>query len=123
MAIVGVGLGIYSALHPDWLLQLFLAEQCRFVKFHLILNPAVWVGRSAEEIRASIEAMSQALRNPDEHSIHGWVTWRLQIAKRFDPSPRELPDEVVKDLVDYYKVKRLRNHQLYFARQAPRRNR
>ncbi len=123
IAIVVVGLGIYSALHPDWLLQRFLAEQCRFVKFHLILNPAVWHGRSGDEIRASVEAMFHALRNPDEHLIHGWVTWRLQIAKRFDPIPKELPEEVVKDLVDYYKVKRLRDQQRYFDRQAQRRHR
>ena len=121
IAIVVVVLGIYSALHPDWLLQRFLAEQCRFVKFHILLNPAVWYGRSSEEMRSSVEAMSESLRNPEEHLIHEWVTWRVQIAKRFDPIPNDIPDEVVKELVDYYKVKRLQNQQRYFDRQAKRR--
>ena len=123
IAIVVVVLGIYSALHPDWLLQRFLAEQCRFVKFHILLNPAVWHGRTGDEIRSTVEAMSQALRNPNEHLIHEWVTWRVQIAKRFDPLPKDIPEDVVKELVDYYKTKRLQNQQRYFDRQALRRHR
>ena len=123
IAIVVVVLGIYSALHPDWLLQRFLAEQCRFVKFHILLNPAVWYGRSSEEIRSTVETMSQSLRNPDEHLIHDWVTWRVHFAKRFNPLPKDIPDEVVMELVDYYKVKRLQNQQRYFDRQAKRRHR
>lgn len=123
IAIVVVVLGIYSALHPDWLLQRFLAEQCRFVKFHILLNPAVWHGRTSEEIRSTLEEMTQSLRKPDEHMIHEWVTWRVQIAKRFNPLPKDMPDEVVKELVDCYKAKRLQYQQRYFDRQARRRHR
>jgi len=123
IAIVVVVLGIYSALHPDWLLQRFLAEQCRFVKFHLLLNPAVWYGRTGEEMRSTVEAMSQSLRNPDEHVIHEWVTWRIQIAKRFEPLTKDIPADVVEEIVDYYKAKRLQNQQQYFDRQAKRRHR
>ncbi len=123
IAIVVVGQGIYSSLHPDWLLQRFLAEQCRSVKFHILLNPAIWHSRSGDEIQATVEAMSQALRNPDVHLIREWVTWRVQIAKRFDPLPKDFPEDVVKDLVDYYKVKRLQDQQRYFDRQAERRHR
>jgi uncharacterized membrane protein YhaH (DUF805 family) len=89
----------------------------------VLLNPTVWYGRSSDEIRNSIESMSHVLRNPEEHMIHEWVTWRVQISKRFDPLPSSIPDEVLKELVDYYKVKRLQNQQRYFDRQAQKRHR
>ena len=123
VAIVVVGLGIWSALHPAWLLKRFLAEQCRFIKFHLLLNPAKWHGRSDEEVRALVERALQPLRKPEIHLMHEWLTWKCQLVDRFDAVPANLPDEVAKEVASYYEDKRLLEQQLYFDRQAKKRHR
>lgn len=123
IAIVVVGLGIYSALHPDWLLQRFLAEQCRFIKFQLLLNPGAWYKSKPEEIRAQVERTAALLSEPSTHMIHEWVTWRKRIADRFDALPADIPADLLRDLIDYYEVKRLRGQQQYFQKQADKRHR
>lgn len=123
VAIVVVGFGIWSALHPDWLRQRFLAEQCRFIKYYMLLNPAAWHGRSEEELRATVERMLVPLRNPNRHVMHEWVTWKHQYVQRFDPVPAQLPEDAVKELISYYQDKRLQEQQHYFEREARKRHR
>lgn len=122
-AIIAVGLGIWSALQPDWLLKRFIAEQCRFVKFHLLLDPKAWHGRADAEVKLAVENLLQPLRAPERHFVHEWVSWKRKLVGRFDAVPIDLPDDIATELIAYYEIKRLRYQQGYFAGQAKKRHR
>lgn len=132
-ALVLVGMGLWSALHPDWLLKRFIAEQCRFVKFHLLLNPALWQGKTDAEIKTAIEHTLLPLRKAGEDSSKGgshgkefieeWVKWEQdkQIVGRYQPIPGSLPADLARELTDYYHDKRLSVQGAYFDGQAKKR--
>ncbi len=123
IALIGVGVGIYMALHPHWLLNRFLSEQCRFVKFQYILNPAAWYNRPDHEVRSELQEILQNLRSKDRRLIRQWVTWQLSIAKRFQAAPAGIPEDVMREIRQYYMAKRLTYQFAYFHTQAKKRMR
>jgi hypothetical protein len=126
-AIVLVVLGICSSFHKTWLSNRFIAEQCRFIKFHLLLDPAFWYGQTESAIRSTVANLLQPLRIKNKQFlgkdglIHQWVTWKSKITDRYVPISNPLPVEVANQLIDYYKDKRLDYQHHYFEDQAKKR--
>ncbi|MFO0943828.1 MAG: hypothetical protein U0930_24085 [Pirellulales bacterium] len=123
IAIVVVGLGMWSAFHPYWLQHRFVAEQCRFIKFHLLLNPSVWYGKKPVELKKIIDHYVHAIKSPDKQLIHKWVTWRRTVCDRFQNLPVGLGEDLQKQIVEYVIEKRLDYQRGYFHKQAEKRHR
>jgi len=127
-AIVLVVMGIRSALQPGWLLKRFIAEQCRFIKFHLLLNPAIWLGKTDAEIKSGIAGIMTQLHEADQnsadqgkHTIEEWVKWKHPIVGRYQAIPPSLPDDLAKELTTYCEDKRLDVQRRYFDLEAKKR--
>jgi hypothetical protein len=131
-ALVSVAVGVFAAWHKGWLHQRYTAEQCRGIKFRMLLDPARWVGKTLEEIQAELAKDIENLNLPrdlkccTEHHIEQWVL------RDFSPplkhpelaEYRDFPADlgsVEGQIVEYCRDKRLRLQARYFESQAERR--
>jgi hypothetical protein len=119
---VAVLLGIIAACHHKWIRQRFCAEQCRFIKFDYLLHPQRWQGA---DDRARQEAIQQTLSRLDAAKrrrwLHHWVRREVQVIDDTALGSADLPEQCAKELVEYFRTRRLEHQLSYFERQAKKR--
>lgn len=108
-------MGLLAYRHENWLLERCRAEQLRALKFHRLLDAALWSGDErdrlgwAERVRTEVER-TRALRYQDIAAIAG-----MEDVPGL--GPRYVPDAAsLEALVAYYDRKRLSPQREYFLR-------
>jgi hypothetical protein len=121
-ALVAVVVGLRVALSKEWLVEREKAERCRFEKFGFLISPEAWSDPS------NVRQAWLSRRVEDIDALNRRVLKRLAEEAEKDSEPTSLGaaariDKATLDqLVDYYRVKRLRYQLRYFERQAKRRD-
>lgn len=115
-----VAIGLLSVGHTRWLLRRYQAERLRLLKFRLLADPRLWIEPRRENWRERLTARVEAietLRGDD-------LTAESEREDVPDHSPRDVCDRVpagvMRDLLDYYRRRRLAPQSAYFARSAGR---
>lgn len=122
IALLAVILGLIQARQTRWLLQRYIAERCRMLKFHFLIDPdlwsknpaqiKVWEDRLREEVRKIKEMTPQLLRR--------WIKEHEATEMPSGVSNCEITGSAIKALIDYYRDKRLNVQMHYFQKRAHR---
>ncbi|MGQ0637208.1 MAG: hypothetical protein ACT4QC_21580 [Planctomycetaceae bacterium] len=149
VTLVAVIVGSIVWLHQGWVQGRFIAEQCRFLKFHLLFDPARWYRQDAQTINGELEQFLvniQDLRSSRDgkpfwrirrfvqrlqpthrrkvHSfLHEWIVGHRALIPPWKDVPRDLPPEVTRQIVDYAVTKRLGRQSWYYSTEGERRRR
>jgi len=110
-------LGLRFVFKEKWLLARHQAEQCRLLKYNLLIHPALW---SQLE---SIDDRLLALQQPDvRRAPHADIKKALKKATRepvpygpFETAEQLLSRQIVRSLVEYYLARRLSPQKEYLA--------
>ncbi|QYZ78076.1 hypothetical protein E2N92_00835 [Methanofollis formosanus] len=116
--------GLWGAHQKSWLLKRHQAERYRFLKFRALIPPSLWGDSSSGSLEAwktFVNTESDALHNLDRESVHRWAT---EEEVRLFPSGLTgcgCDDSALRNLVDYYRKKRLYYQANgYFKKRAER---
>lgn len=120
---VSVIIGYYVSLPHGWLLSRFQAEQCRHIKFHFLLSPELWLDRTEAERQTALQAATRKVAEFQYPALHEWICGVVKLHTPFGAPPPAVPDELLAELVSYFRVKRLDYQREYFHGQARRRRR
>ncbi|MGC1719290.1 MAG: hypothetical protein WA746_09905, partial [Isosphaeraceae bacterium] len=120
-ALVAVGLGLLITLKARWLLERLKAEQLRLLKFRFLLDPDVWCeddrfAKHVQNLRESVQRVGQMT----DHDFDAWVKELGEIAIPRPPRSYTADAEAFRQLVDYYRVKRLVFQRVYFENRKQR---
>jgi len=120
-ALVAVGLGLLIALKARWLLERHKSERLRLLKFHFLLAPYVWCeddrfAKHVQNLRDSVQQVGQMTA----HDFHKWVKELGKIAIPRPPRSCTADAEAFRQLVDYYRAKRLVFQRVYFENRKRR---
>jgi hypothetical protein len=109
------------AFASKWLLERERAECYRFLKFNFLLRPELW-NQYPGERKKWLQDRIKPIRNLNRKELRRWAEGEDEVVEVVPSDVPEGVDEaILKDLIRYYRTKRL-NYQLrYFAAQADRR--
>jgi hypothetical protein len=125
LAVIGtlllVAVGLFSVGHTRWLLRRYQAERLRLLKFRLLTDPRLWTGAGREAawragLPSKIEAVGKLRRDELKRESQ---TEEVPEHPARDVCDR-VPDPVVREVLDYYRRRRLTLQAEYFARSARR---
>jgi len=121
--VASVGLGWKAAFSKHWLVKREEAEQYRFSKFGFLLNPELWNGVTPETRQGRLREWIERLDTFDWQTLKRLAVREGSALEVVLPTTTAHIDEaVLKQIVDYYKEKRLCNQLWYFNDQAERRH-
>ena len=107
-ALAAVVLGLMIALKARWLLEHHKAERLRLLKFRFLLDPAVWC--DDERFPRHVERLRNAVDEIRRMTAHDFREWAEELGKLDIRRPQQscsATDEGLRQLVDYYRAKRL----------------
>jgi hypothetical protein len=122
VAVGAVVAGLVRASQGHWLTGRHKAEMLRLLKFKLLLDPSLVAGGAAgvAEWEAKLARGIEGVERIDESSLHEWVEETRVPDVAPSPQPGEIDANVIRDVLDYYRRKRLDPQRSYFYRQAER---
>jgi len=125
IAAIAVIAGIAAARMEHWLVERHRAERCRMAKFQFLVDPDLWTNDEAGFRRA------QDRLERKKHEI-GEITNEEKLKESIIaatlPEPRMIPvgatlsNEAVRQLVDYYRLKRLGWQKAFFDKRSKSNN-
>jgi hypothetical protein len=129
VALLAVVLGLWAAVSKKWLVEREKAERYRFLKFSLLISPEWWGNDPTPGGR-----QDQFCRRLERIRTLNWQTLRHSVARGDKPYEnatssvaasidKEIDEETLGQLLDYYQEKRLCYQLQYLERQAERRRR
>jgi hypothetical protein len=124
LALIAVGLmGMRFVGKSPWLLERHKAERLRLLKFRFLVDRGSWCGPEGYVERDGWlrDEMGQVLRTDYE----GFKTWAEKLGEPLKPEdnhPCPIPAETLRQLVEYYRAKRVIYQRLYFDDRKTRHN-
>ncbi len=120
IALGAVVAGILLKRQPAWFLARHKAERCRFLKFHFLIEPDLWIGtrRQRGAQTGKLHSDMDEMRHLDRAGLRTWAEHgMIPQAPARGPSCLAAPFEL-RELVDYYITKRLCNQMKWFNKRA-----
>jgi hypothetical protein len=120
--VVAVGAVLYGVIlssQGHWLAGRHKAEMLRLLKFKLLLDPSLISGGAAGrgEWEAKLDKEFESIEQIEESSLHAWA-WESRVPNVPLYSPGKIDADITRDVLDYYRRKRLDPQRDYFSEQA-----
>jgi hypothetical protein len=120
LAIIVVSWGQFSSDKEKWLLERNRAERCRLLKFSMLIDPEIWGGAKSAISEDKLQRPLRDIQSAELASLWSWI--------EKDPPPRcaetlgnhRVSAAALRQLVDYYRKKRLDYQIGWLARTAKR---
>jgi hypothetical protein len=120
IALCAVVLGLIQSRQTSWLLQRHKAEQCRLLKFRMLIDPDYWAV-DAEQTRSWTDRLHRrihTIREMTPRQLREWMENRDVLQAPSGVSRCALADDVLRALIGYFKDKRLHVQMAYFNKRA-----
>jgi len=121
LALVAVVVGLVRYPRDHWLLERHKAERCRLLNFRFLVDPALWGGGDAES-KALAERFClhvDEIESLTPQAMYRWAEDDRECAVPALPGTMYGDEsDAVRQLVSYYRERRLSDQQQYFADRA-----
>ncbi|HKM54101.1 MAG TPA: hypothetical protein VJY33_11890, partial [Isosphaeraceae bacterium] len=114
-------LGLLIALKARWLLERLKAEQLRLLKFRFLLDLDAWC--DDDRFAKHLQQLCDSVRDVSQMSATDFREWVEELGKIAIPKPPRsctADAEALRQLVDYYRAKRLVFQRVYFENRTRR---
>ncbi len=121
-ALAAALVGLRFAWQGNWLEGRHRAEMLRLLKFRMLLDPSLVGGGKAglAEWESKLDAEFDAVGRIDESAVHEWIEETRAPDMVMCPPSGTIDAGLLRDLLAYYRRKRLNPQAAYFYRQADR---
>lgn len=116
---VAVGLGVVGK--SQWLLKRHEAERLRLLKFRFLLDPNTWNANAQQNtLRDDLQGKTRKVLDLTPHAFEEWAEELGPLLPPASPHSCPLVDEPLRQLVEYYRAKRLVYQRKYFQSRVRR---